>query len=108
MKSRNRNLILVTVMALAATSMAVAQHGLEPDAVHVSMRETASGVPYKIMIGAPVGTDRLHHITRPGLYGISAPPAGSTYGVIDGYLIRYDPQTMQVQSIIRQIDEILD
>lgn len=59
-------------------------------------------------IGDRIGQDSLHPVTRPGLYGIGRAPSGSSYGITEGRLIRYDPETMQIQSVIRRVDGILD
>lgn len=66
----------------------------------------AGGVSFRI--GDRISEDKLHPVTRPGLYGIGRVPSGSSYGVSEGRLIRYDPETMQIQSVIRRVDGILD
>ena len=58
--------------------------------------------------GATLSGHELHRITRPGLYGIGKSPRGSSYGIVDGQLLRYDPDTMQILSVIRNVDSILD
>lgn len=62
----------------------------------------------KLRVGAEVDTQRLHVVTRPGLYGIGAAPRGSSYGIVDGRLVRFDPDTMRVQSVVRRVEAILD
>lgn len=62
----------------------------------------------KMRIGAQIEAQRVHVVTRPGLYGIGAAPAGSSYGVVDGKLVRFDPETMRIQSVVRMVDRILD
>lgn len=59
-------------------------------------------------IGDKIPFEDVHIVTRPGLYGIGAAPRGSLYGIIDGRLIRYNPETMRVQSVIRYVEAILD
>ena len=61
----------------------------------------------QVQVGQTVDPNALHQITRPGLYGINRSPEGSRYGVLEGRLIRYDPGTMRVQSVIRP-SRILD
>lgn len=61
-----------------------------------------------LQVGASVPPGKLHRVSRPGLYGMSEPPAGSAYGIVDNRLIRFDPESQRVLSIIRQVDEILD
>lgn len=61
----------------------------------------------QVQVGQPIDPALLHDISRPGLYGINRLPEGSRYGVLKGQLIRYDPATMHVQSVIRPV-AILD
>ncbi len=75
-----------------------------PASPRQAARESGGG----LRVGGTVDAALLHPVTRPGLYGMSQPPAGSRYGIIAGQLIRYDPDSVQVLSIIRQVDRILD
>lgn len=59
-------------------------------------------------VGQSVDGGQLHRVSRPGLYGMSQPPAGSAYGIVDDRLIRFDPESGRILSIIRQVDRILD
>lgn len=68
----------------------------------------ASNSASQLRVGTAVDMASLHRISRPGLYGMSQSPQGSSYGILGGRLIRYDPETLRVQSIIREVDEILD
>lgn len=61
-----------------------------------------------LRVGTRLDPAKLHQVKRPGLYGISQSPKGSAYGVVKGRLIRFDPDSLQVQSIIREVDQILD
>lgn len=60
------------------------------------------------IIGRILARERVHLVTRPGLYGLGLPPRGSRYGVVDGQLVRLDKSTWRVQSIIRRVNGILD
>lgn len=60
------------------------------------------------IIGRILARDRVHLVTRPGLYGLGIPPRGSRYGVVDGQLVRLEQGTWRVQSIIRRVNAILD
>lgn len=55
--------------------------------------------------GLAVGDDldpaRLHVITRPGLYGLTRGRPGDRFGIVEGLLVRFDPATMRLKSIIR-------
>ncbi|MDT1061568.1 hypothetical protein RM190_06825 [Paracoccus sp. CPCC 101403] len=108
MKSRIKRYSFAAALVLAVATMAFAQH-LDPgDAQSTSVREASFGGHQPIRVGDKLDPAVLHEVSRPGLYGISGPPEGSEYGVIDGRLIRYDQHTLQVQSIIRQVDYVLD
>jgi len=111
-RDRTRFLAAVMAAALAAAMTAAAQpdqdrptaRGAAP--APASLRQAAR--EGRLRVGGTVDAALLHPVTRPGLYGMSQPPAGSRYGIIAGQLIRYDPDSVQVLSIIRQVDRILD
>jgi len=109
MKTRIRRYAVTAALALAAATMAFAQH-LELGAGEERMagQHLGKSQAHAIRVGDPVDDARLHTVSRPGLYGIGNAPAGSRYGVIDGALIRYDSDTMQILSVIRQVDFIPD
>lgn len=53
-----------------------------------------------LAVGDRLDPARLHVITRPGLYGLSG-NTGDSFGVVDGMLVRYDPGSLRLKSIIR-------
>lgn len=53
-----------------------------------------------LAVGDRLDPARLHVITRPGLYGLSG-STGDSFGVVDGLLVRYDPASLRLKSIIR-------
>ncbi|MTH77296.1 hypothetical protein [Paracoccus aestuariivivens] len=108
MTAHIRKYLIAAAMAVAACTMALAQHSQNNDVQGTNAQTAALSAPKALRVGQQIEPAHLHRINRPGLYGISQAPNGSGYGVIDGRLIRYDAQTMRVQSIIRQIDNILD
>lgn len=59
-------------------------------------------------VGDTLSADQVHIITSPGLYGLGPAPDGSKYAVAGGKLIRIDPATLKVQSILRNQSEVLD
>lgn len=59
-------------------------------------------------VGNVVDWDTVHVVTRPGLYGLSDPPSGQRYAIVDGRLVRVDGQTSKILSVIRLVDAILD
>lgn len=55
-----------------------------------------------LAVGDQLDEGRMHIITRPGLYGLTGSvTTQSRYGIIDGKLLRFDPETMQLRAIIR-------
>ncbi|MFT4012936.1 MAG: hypothetical protein QM682_05925 [Paracoccus sp. (in: a-proteobacteria)] len=97
---------LILVAALAFGGMALADQDRAPGAeqrVRLDLGESG-----QIRVGQTLDPRALHRISRPGLYGLSQSPRGSAYGISQGRLIRYDPASLKVISIIRQVDQILD
>uniref|UniRef100_UPI00351A8736 hypothetical protein n=1 Tax=uncultured Paracoccus sp. TaxID=189685 RepID=UPI00351A8736 len=62
----------------------------------------------EVMVGETAMPGRLHVISHPGRYGLGPDLPGSIYGVVDGMLVRIDPNTREIQSVIRRVDRILD
>lgn len=89
----------------AGFGMALTPARLVPTAATARNPLAQAGEP---QVGARIDPARLHRVTRPGLYGVGHSPPGSSYGVIGGRLIRYDPDSLRVQSIIREIEAVLD
>ena len=107
MFQKRLSLFLALWLAALPGSVAVAQQNPKSVAdAPASAKQSASGGG--VQVGASVAPDKLHRVSRPGLYGMSEPPAGSAYGIVDNRLIRFNPESGQVLSIIRQVDEILD
>ncbi|MFC3570286.1 hypothetical protein [Paracoccus sp. TOH] len=106
---RNRQHLFVAAgMAVILTSVALAEQvGRAVDTLAEPAAQAASQ-PAPPRVGDRLDKARLHQVTRPGLYGMSLPPAGSLYGIVDGKLIRYNPENAQILSIIRQVDRIMD
>lgn len=114
MKQRTRLACLATTLVFAGVALADqarAPGGPTPlaaqdmEAVWIAAASTAPKVP---RVGEAIDPAELHPVQRPGLYGVGDSPDGSRYGIIDDRLIRYDPASLRVQSIIRQVDEIVD
>ena len=62
----------------------------------------------RIGAGTVIDWRDVHVITRPGLYGLTDPPAGQRYAIVDGRLVRIDRDSSKILSIIRLVDAILD
>lgn len=104
--TRIRRLALATASSLIAGSVVWAQNAPLPDPQTDAGTGATAGQP--LQVGQVIDPALLHRVSRPGLYGIGRPVAGSDFGVLAGRLIRYDADTMRVQAVIRQIDDILD
>lgn len=61
-----------------------------------------------ISIGDIINWDLAHAVTRPGLYGLSNPPSGNRYAIVDGRLVRVNRDNGKILSILRVVDAILD
>lgn len=53
------------------------------------------------MPGDVLRADQVRIVDNPGLYGLGSEVRGSRYAIAEGYLIRIDPGSLQVQSVIR-------
>ncbi|WP_199260225.1 hypothetical protein [Paracoccus binzhouensis] len=106
---KRQHLFAAAGMAAILASVALAEQvGRAVDALAEPALQAEGGKPAPPRVGERLDKARLHRVTRPGLYGMSRPPAGSLYGIVDGKLIRYDPENAQILSIIRQVDRIMD
>ncbi|TJZ91558.1 hypothetical protein FA743_10670 [Paracoccus gahaiensis] len=61
-----------------------------------------------VAVGDVAAEAKLHMITHPGRYGLSEPPKGERFAVLDGRLVRVHTETMQIRSVLRPITQILD
>ncbi|WP_299845514.1 hypothetical protein [uncultured Paracoccus sp.] len=61
-----------------------------------------------LAVGDVLPAGQVHIISEPGLYGLGRNVGGSAYAVAKGQLIRIDPKTMKVLSILRPQRAILD
>lgn len=60
-----------------------------------------------LAIGDRLDPAQLHVITRPGLYGLTG-NSPDRFGLVNGNLLRFDPKTMRLKSIIRTGVRMLD
>lgn len=72
--------------------------------------ESAAAVPKRveITVGDVLPASDVHIITHPGRYGLGPEVPGSQYAVAHGRLIRIEPGSMKVLSILRVQDGVLD
>lgn len=68
----------------------------------------SAGSRQELAVGDILPPGQVHIIKELGLYGLGRNVGGSQYAVAKGLLIRIDPKTMKVLSILRPQAEILD
>lgn len=90
---RSMALAFITIAALALAVMITVAEAQESDA---------------IAVGDTLSAAQVHIIKEPGLYGLGRRVGNSEYAVAKGMLIRIDPATLKVLSILRAQSEILD
>lgn len=61
-----------------------------------------------ILVGEIAPKGATHLITRPGRYGLATPPDGDAYAILRGYIVRLDPGTDRIRSVLRPAPQILD
>ncbi|MDM7255240.1 MAG: hypothetical protein P3W90_000910 [Paracoccus sp. (in: a-proteobacteria)] len=61
-----------------------------------------------VRVGAIYDPSDVHIVRVPGLYGLGPLVPGSKYAIIGNQLVRIDPATYKVLSVIRLVDAILD
>lgn len=112
MLSKRHNLALFLSAILAMGTVALAEQpgkgAAAPAGAPALGATSASTSGDGPQVGQMIGDSSLHRVTRPGLYGMSQAPSGSAYGIVNDRLIRFDPATGRLLSIIRQVDRILD
>lgn len=79
-----------------------------PACVPPGQAKKAPARQYGNSVGQYVDLNRVHVISHPGRYGLSTPPRGNRYAIVDGRLVRVDAGSGQILSILRIIDAILD
>ncbi|RNF33483.1 hypothetical protein A7A09_016755 [Paracoccus methylarcula] len=62
----------------------------------------------RLGVGDFIDWDDVHIVTRPGRYGLSMPPDGNRYAIVDGQLVRVNRDSGKILSILRLVDAILD
>lgn len=114
MKQRTRLACLAATLVFAGVALADQARAptgpLLSDAREMAAVWTSAPAdkPNFVRVGETIDPAQLHPVRRPGLYGVSVSPDSSRYGIVEGRLIRYDPTSLRVQSVIRQVDEIVD
>lgn len=97
-----RNFALIMAMAAAMAIPGAAGFSQSRKAV------TQTEAPADLSVGDRLRRGEVHIISEPGLYGLGRNVGSSEYAVAKGRLIRIDPKTLKVLSILRAQDQILD
>lgn len=79
-----------------------------PNAQMTLVQGSSKNAKYSPMVGDRVNTKRVHMVENPGKYGLGRAPAKDRYAIIGHQLVRINPNTGQILSIIRRVDKIID
>src|SRR5690606_8595308 len=105
--SRNRqSLILIVCLLTALVPPSFAEPAGQAKGAGKSQavgQSQSSG----LRVGEQRAGARRQQVPGPGLYGLRQAPAGSRYAIVDAKLVRYDPKSARVLSMIRQVDKIM-
>lgn len=58
----------------------------------------------RLKVGQRVDAAHIQLVDAPGVYGLSLPPDGNRYAIVAEHVVRVDPQTGKILSILRPID----
>ncbi|MDB6177525.1 hypothetical protein PAF17_08365 [Paracoccus sp. Z330] len=61
-----------------------------------------------LRVGDHVDIGSIHLVRHPGRYGLGLPPSGSVFAVANDFLLRIDPDTGQILSILRDVSTLVD
>ena len=90
---------------VAASLFAAARPGTAPEATEPA--GTAIPAP-AVLVGDRLIPEQVHVLAEPGRYGLGPQIRGSRYGIAEGHLIRFDPDSLQVQSVLRRQHQLPD
>lgn len=95
------------VAIATATALTIGAHDA---ALSQQNRSEAAAKDQKksFQVGDVLPAGAVHIITNPGRYGLGPEPDNSRYALAHGKLIRIDPKTYQVKSILRTQEKQLD
>lgn len=96
-----RKVMVIATAAVAATLIALfSNHG--PQAQGTSQASATRSEARSLVPGDILPAETVQFIERPGIYGLGSELPGSRYAIVDGHLVRVNPNTMQLQSILRR------
>ena len=99
---------MVIATAAGAAVMIAVFSNPAPQAQGTNQANVALTEPRALMPGEVMPPENIEFIENPGRYGLGSDLRGSRYAIVDGHLVRIDPQTMELQSILRKHGLALD
>lgn len=93
----------------AAAGLGLALCHLPAAANDLHLRDVKSGsimtaLQQPLKVGDILSPNQLRIVDEPGVYGLSLPPPGDRYAIVDDQLVRIDPVNGKVLSILRRVD----
>ncbi|MDQ1899448.1 hypothetical protein RAH32_03180 [Paracoccus sp. WLY502] len=96
-----RKVMVIATAAVAATLIALFSNDT-PQAQGTIQANATRAETRSLMPGDILPAETVDFIERPGIYGLGSELPGSRYAIVDGHLVRVNPNTMQLQSILRR------
>lgn len=90
----------------AISALIIAMTVIAPSAEDAQTQAPAAA--HEFHVGDSLDRDEVHVVSSPGRYGLGAEVPGSSYAVAHGKLIRIDPSSFKVLSILRDQPRLLD
>ena len=90
--------VIATALGVVIAIALSASYGLQAQGTPQGKphQETRSLTPGDIL-----KADKVDFIERPGHYGLGSDLRGSRYAISEGHLVRIDPDSLQIQSVLR-------
>lgn len=76
--------------------------GQQPQIYLAQSSAKTKGAP--VSVGDTVDMSRVKVVDQPEVYGLGIAPAGNIYAIVGDLLVRMNPETGKVLSILRQVD----
>lgn len=97
--------LLVLPIFAVAYNNDIAQAHAQPAAQHARMYQAKSdsAADASVRVGDTVNLEQVDIVEEPEVYGLGFSPAGNRYAIIDNLLVRLNPDTGKVLSILREI-----
>ena len=98
-------LMLLPIFAVAQ-SHTFAQAHAEPAGhkMQLIQADSAGSDKKTVRVGDTVSMEQIDIVEQPEIYGLGLSPADNRFAIIDNQLVRLDPETGKVLSILRQIN----